>query len=71
MKTSPYAALLNDDTTLFEDALAQRQTMNKIVADIAPRRCFSGHFHRAVKENKFGIDYQGLDIEEMIEFVAD
>jgi hypothetical protein len=66
LKTSPYAPLLLNDPTLFRDALAQRRAIGDIVADIEPKYCFSGHFHNSIQEEKFGIKYRCLDIDEIL-----
>ena len=66
--TSPYAAFLRMDKTLLKDALAQRTTMDKIVADIQPKKCFSGHFHNNLKEMVNNIEYRCVDINELYEF---
>lgn len=71
LKTSPYAPFLIDDKTLFADCLNQRNVISNIVADITPTHCFSGHFHNRVQEEKNGIKYRCLAIDEVIEFDSD
>jgi hypothetical protein len=66
LKTSPYAPLLIDDPKLFNDAYNQRLTMDKIVADISPKRIFSGHMHNSLSQEKGGIKYRCLDIDELL-----
>lgn len=64
LKTSPYAPVLLGDTTLLKDALNQRNVMSNIVADIKPKKCFSGHFHNNQKGHNNGVLYQCLNIDE-------
>ncbi|MFM9825463.1 metallophosphoesterase [Flavobacterium sp.] len=66
--SSPYQDFLRDDPDLFEDALDQRNVIGQIVEDIKCEWCFSGHFHNNVKEEKNGIKYQCLNIEELFIF---
>lgn len=68
LKNSPYAPFLTDDPTLYQDCLTQRNVLGKIVKDIEPRFCCSGHFHCAVTEEKNGIKYRCLNIDELWEF---
>lgn len=66
--SSPYQSFLRDDPDLFEDALNQRNVLGQIVKDIECQWCFSGHFHSNLKEEKNGIKYQCLNIEELFIF---
>ena len=68
LSCSPYQDFLRDDPDLFEDALDQRNVIGQIVEDIKCEWCFSGHFHNNVKEEKNGIKYQCLNIEELFIF---
>lgn len=66
--SSPYQAFLRDDADLFEDAQNQRNVLGKIVKDVQCKFVASGHFHRSIIEEKFGIKYQCLNIEELFLF---
>lgn len=66
LRTSPFSAFLKVDRDLEADALRQRQTIDMIVEDINPEKIISGHFHNRVQEEKFGIKYRCLDIDEII-----
>lgn len=66
--SSPYQQYLLDDADLLNDALDQRNVMGQIVSDIQCEFIFSGHYHSSVSEEKFGIKYRCLNIEELLEF---
>lgn len=67
---SPYKQLLLDDSKLFNDAKIQRNVIGQIVEDIKCKIMYSGHFHNSIKEEKNGIKYKCLDIEEISEFIS-
>jgi hypothetical protein len=66
LKISPWAKILEDDKTLFQDCLNQRNTINKLVEDIGARYCVSGHYHNSLTEQKNGINYRCLGIDELL-----
>lgn len=66
--SSPYQDFLRDDPDLFQDALDQRNVLGQIVKDIECKYAASGHYHNSTKEEKNGIKYQCLNIEELFLF---
>lgn len=68
LRISPYKDFLLDDAYLYDDCLTQRLVINKIIQDITPKYCFSGHYHNNIKEEVNGVKYQCLKIEELFEF---
>ncbi len=58
------------DPTLIEDCIKQRNNMSDIVERSGAKVIFSGHFHNAKREEKHGIYYRCLDINERFEFDA-
>ena len=64
--TSPWASVLITDKKLYSDAMAQRTVMNCIVADITPEWVYSGHFHNSISDEKDGIKYRCLNIDEVL-----
>lgn len=68
---SPYQKNLHEDVDLFQDALDQRNVIGQIIEDIKPEYCISGHFHNNIKDEKFGIKYRCLDINELFLFDSD
>lgn len=71
IKRSSYSKLLDDDKDLFKDCLNQRNVISNIVQDTQPRFIFGAHFHNHVQEEKNGIKYRCLNIDELLELDTD
>ena len=59
------------DPTLMEDALKQRLNMTDITKRSDVKTIIGGHFHRSIREEKDGVYYRCLDINELWEFDAE
>lgn len=59
------------DKTLLQDCLNQRNVINNIVEDISCEYVCSGHFHCSLFQEKNGIKYRCLNINEIVEFNSD
>lgn len=58
------------DSKLLEDAAAQRETIDRIVALCNPEKIIGGHYHNSKFETVNGITYRCLTIDEVYQFIA-
>jgi DNA repair exonuclease SbcCD nuclease subunit len=59
------------DLTLQDDCLKQRLNMTDIAKKSEAKTLFGGHFHNSFREEKDGVYYRCLDINELFEFDAE
>jgi predicted phosphodiesterase len=59
------------DATLIEEALKQRLNMTDIAKRSEVKTIWSGHFHNSKREEKDGVYYRCLGINELLEFDAE
>jgi len=61
---------IDKDPTLLSDCYTQRELMSSILEKSEAKTLVSGHFHNSKKEERNGVYYQCLDINEIFEFDA-
>ena len=63
-----YSREVERDDLLIEDCLKQRNNISDILERSEAKAIYSGHFHNALREERHGIYYRCLDINELFEF---
>jgi len=66
-----FAWYVERDPTLIGEAQKQRELLGDIIKCSGVKVHFSGHYHNAIREEKFGCYYRCLDINEVFEFDSD
>jgi predicted phosphodiesterase len=61
---------IEKDSLLIEDCLKQRNNISDIVFRAGAKCIFSGHFHNSIRDERDGVYYRCLDINETFEFDA-
>lgn len=63
-----YAWYCDRDVVLIDDSLRQRHNMSDIAKRSKVKTIFSGHFHNSLRDERDGVYYRCLDINELFEF---
>jgi predicted phosphodiesterase len=63
-----FKGLVERDPMLISDALDQRMNLSDILKRSGAKTWFSGHFHNDRREERDGVYYRCLDINELFEF---
>lgn len=54
------------DRSLMAESYAQREKLDRVAEIVKPKRWYSGHYHNSMVQEKNGIRYQALGINEII-----
>lgn len=63
-----YGWYCDRDSSLLDDCMKQRLNMSDIARQSTVKTIFSGHFHNSYREERDGVYYRCLDINELFEF---